>query len=31
MAKFYSNNMLNLYQLTPHITPSYTHKMAIVS
>ena len=24
-------NMVNLHQLTPHIIPSYTHKMEIVS
>jgi len=31
LITFYLNNMVNLYQLTPHIMPSYTHKMAIVS
>jgi len=27
LVKFYLNNMVNLHPLTPHITPSYTHKM----
>ena len=31
LVKFYLNNMANLHQLTLHIMPSYTHKMAIVS
>ena len=31
LVKFYLNNMVNLHQLTLHIMPSYTHKMAIVS
>jgi len=31
LLQFYLNNTLNLRPLTPHIMPSYTHKMAIVS
>ena len=27
LVKFYLNNTVNLHPLTPHITPSYTHKM----
>ena len=30
-AEFYLNNTINPRPLTPQITPSYTHKMAIVS
>jgi len=30
LVKFCLNNMANLHQLTSHIMPSYTHKMAIV-
>ena len=29
--KFYVNNSINLRLLAPHIMPSYTHNMAIVS
>ena len=29
--EFYLNNTINLRPLTPHIMPSYTHEMAIVS
>jgi len=31
LITFYLNNMVNIHQLTPHIMPSYTHKMAIGS
>jgi len=31
LVKFCSKNVVNLQQLIPHIVPSYTHKMAIVS
>jgi len=28
VVQFYLNNTVNLHPLTPHIRPSYTHKMA---
>ena len=31
LVKFYLNNMVKLHPLTPHITPSYSHKMENVS
>jgi len=31
VLEFYLNNVVNLHPLTPHIIPSYTHKMANVS
>jgi len=31
LIQFYVNNSMNIRLLTPHIMPSYTHNMAIVS
>jgi len=30
LVEFYLNNTVNFHPLTPHITQSYTHKMAYV-